>query len=372
MSICTDKKNRKYYISYQIKMPNGTYKTFNIRNKNWTLAIGKKYMKSIEAEEIEKDYKKRKIIIHEGNSVSLNHLIDMYFIENEIQFKPQTLYNKKIIINKYIKPYFNVKENLEKSFTLSKIESFKQSIITEKEISTDRKNKIFNIFKELLEYAIDHEYISYEIYRKLTKVLKKIRIIHKKKEDKLLFWTNEQWDLFYATFEEDDKWRLLFKVTYYGALRIGELLALKWKCFDANKGTIYIHESIDSLGNSMSTKTMSSDAIVQLPKTLVDELKKFKEENIFEDNDYVFFGTKRTSRTTIRRIMKEHIDKSGVPFIKFHGLRHSCASRLINAGISPLLVSKHLRHSSTQETLDTYSHLFPSATIGFIDSVFEK
>ena len=88
------------------------------------------------------------------------------------------------------------------------------------------------------------------------------------------------------------------------------------------------------------------------------------------DDDYMFFADKRTSRTTIRRVMDEHIKLANVPHIKFHGLRHSCASRMINAGCSVLLVSKHLRHASTQQTLDTYSHLFPNETIGLMDKIF--
>lgn len=85
----------------------------------------------------------------------------------------------------------------------------------------------------------------------------------------------------------------------------------------------------------------------------------------------MFFANKRVSQTTIRRIMYEHIKIADVPYIKFHGLRHSCASRIINAGLSPLLVSKHLRHASVKETLDTYySHIFPNETVNMIDNIF--
>ena len=68
--------------------------------------------------------------------------------------------------------------------------------------------------------------------------------------------------------------------------------------------------------------------------------------------------------------MKAHIEASGVPFIRFHGLRHSCATHLIHMGVSPLIVSKHLRHSSVKETLDTYSHVFPNETAEAIDRFF--
>lgn len=45
------------------------------------------------------------------------------------------------------------------------------------------------------------------------------------------------------------------------------------------------------------------------------------------------------------------------------------ASRMINRGCNPLIVSKYLRHSSTQQTLDTYSHLFPNITNGIMDKI---
>lgn len=156
-----------------------------------------------------------------------------------------------------------------------------------------------------------------------------------------------------------------------GAFRIGEFIPLKWEDFNSNNNTISVTKSLDSKGNLSSTKTKSSNATVTIPKSLTQELLKLKEDLCCTDKDYMFFAHNHTSRTTVRRIMKKHIELAGVPFIKIHGLRHSCASRMINMGISPLIVSKHLRHSSVKETLDTYSHIFPNQTVGIIDSVFE-
>ena len=83
----------------------------------------------------------------------------------------------------------------------------------------------------------------------------------------------------------------------------------------------------------------------------------------------MFFADGRTGRTTVMRTMKVQ-EASGGPFIRFHGLRHSYATHLINMGVSPLIVSKHLRHSSAKETLDTYSHVFPNETAEAIDQFY--
>ena len=45
--------------------------------------------------------------------------------------------------------------------------------------------------------------------------------------------------------------------------------------------------------------------------------------------------------------------------MKFHDLRHTCASLLINKGVSPKYIQRQLRHDSIQTTFDRYGHLFP-------------
>ena len=370
MSICYNKSRKKYFICYDLKLPDGSFKTISIYNKEWTKERGKKYIQLIEAEEIEKDKRKRTLFLHTKNSITLNELSELFITECKSMLKFQTVYNKNLIIKKYILSNFLSTASLENAFTIKTIENFKTKIIDIKTIDSKRKNRIFLLLKNMLEYAADHEYISYELFRKLKVLLKPIRESLSPNKEALSFWTNEEWDKFYDTFKEDDIWRLLFKTTYVCGLRIGELIPLKWSDFNPIAKTISINKSMDSSGNLDDAKTASSHGNVSLTNDLVEELKNLKEILYCTDDDYMFFGPKHTSRTTIRRIMDEHAKKANIPHIKFHGLRHSCASRMINAGISPLIVSKHLRHSSVKETLDTYSHIFPSETIGIMDKVF--
>jgi integrase len=62
----------------------------------------------------------------------------------------------------------------------------------------------------------------------------------------------------------------------------------------------------------------------------------------------------------VLRLFK-YVGKSAkVKNLRFHDLRHSCASLLIDKGANILFVSKQLGHSSVQFTLNTYAHLYPS------------
>ncbi|MCR8980566.1 tyrosine-type recombinase/integrase [Brevibacillus laterosporus] len=54
------------------------------------------------------------------------------------------------------------------------------------------------------------------------------------------------------------------------------------------------------------------------------------------------------------------LDKSGARYIRFHDLRHTCASLLLSAGTHPKIVQEMLGYSSIKVTLDLYSHMTPN------------
>lgn len=371
MSICIDKKNKRYYISYQLKLPTGEFKTFNIRNKEWTFDLGKKFIKSIEQQEIEKDTTKRKLAFHTGEDITMEELVSLYSKEQAEIRSIGTAYDKRKILEKYLTQLFNLNKLATDILTIPNIEKFRDFVI-DSNLRVVSKNNVIRVLREIVNFASEREYISYDLDRKLQTRLKSLSTANEEQNshDKLKFWTNDEWELFISTFDDNDKWKFYFKTTYIAALRIGESIGLKWGDFYPDQCVIYIRRSIENSGLEKMPKNKSSVAPVSLPKELVEELVNFKEKSFARDEDYMFFSGHRTSKTTIRRVMNEHIKKSGVPKIGPHGLRHSCASRLINAGVSPLIVSKHLRHASVKETLDTYSHIFPSETEGLMDKIF--
>ena len=85
----------------------------------------------------------------------------------------------------------------------------------------------------------------------------------------------------------------------------------------------------------------------------------------FKGSSYVFLEPKSKSGTpltasNIRRDFRQLLAASGLPKIRFHDLRHTAASLMLNHGIPVLSVSKRLGHSKPSFTLDVYDHLIPS------------
>ena len=74
----------------------------------------------------------------------------------------------------------------------------------------------------------------------------------------------------------------------------------------------------------------------------------------------------------VPRHFKPLLKRAGLPNIRFHDLRHTCATLLLAKGVHPKIVSEMLGHSSVSITLDTYSHVIPGlgdAAAGAMDEV---
>ena len=57
---------------------------------------------------------------------------------------------------------------------------------------------------------------------------------------------------------------------------------------------------------------------------------------------------------------KPLLKRAGLPEIRFHDLRHTCATLLLSKNVNPKVVSEMLGHASIAITLDTYSHVLPN------------
>jgi integrase len=102
--------------------------------------------------------------------------------------------------------------------------------------------------------------------------------------------------------------------------------------------------------------------ILLLQNEKVNELRKFAGERWVE-NDLVFpsvVGTPQ-SRWNIEKEFKRLIEMAGIPVIRFHDLRHTAASLMLNHGVESFIVSRRLGHSTVQITMDLYGHILPGA-----------
>jgi integrase len=93
----------------------------------------------------------------------------------------------------------------------------------------------------------------------------------------------------------------------------------------------------------------------------------------WQDNNLIFTTNRGTplQSTGVRRRFYKLLDKAGLPKIRFHDIRHTATSLMLNNGIPVLIVSKRLGHSSVSVTLDTYAYFIPEMQQGIGDMMDE-
>jgi integrase len=111
---------------------------------------------------------------------------------------------------------------------------------------------------------------------------------------------------------------------------------------------------------------------VQLTEALVKALKGHSARQVvqrellgdlYEHQKLVFATQKGTlvNPTNLRkRSFEPLLEKAGLPAIRFHDLRHTCATLLLPRNANPKIVSEMLGHATIAITLDTYSHVLPN------------
>jgi integrase len=70
-------------------------------------------------------------------------------------------------------------------------------------------------------------------------------------------------------------------------------------------------------------------------------------------------GTAVDAQNVVNRHFKPLLKRAGLPPIRFHDLRHTCATLLLSEGVSVIVVQEILGHSSVSVTMDVYSHVLP-------------
>lgn len=149
-------------------------------------------------------------------------------------------------------------------------------------------------------------------------------------------------------------------------LRIGEVCALKWSDIDITAGTISIQRTIERI-YIVDNGEKHTEVVINTPKTknsfreipmskellsIVKPLKKIVNDNFFVLTNESDPTEPRTYRNYYKRLMKN----LEIPEIKFHGLRHSFATRCIESNCDYKTVSVLLGHSNISTTLNLYVH----------------
>lgn len=165
----------------------------------------------------------------------------------------------------------------------------------------------------------------------------------------------------------------LLLVAISTGMRQGELLGLRWEDVDLPAAVIHVRHSVQRLDGKLTLtdlKTDRSRRTLRLPqiaaRALQTQRARQSEERLaaggrWHDLGFVFatsIGTPLDARNLTRHFARV-LTRAGLPRLKFHSLRHSCASLLLSQHVPARAVMELLGHSEIRLTMDTYTHVMP-------------
>jgi integrase len=178
----------------------------------------------------------------------------------------------------------------------------------------------------------------------------------------------------------DPRYELLIRFAAYTGLRAGELVALRVRHVNLLRGRCEVGESATEVDGRLAwgpTKTYAHRT-AHLPRFLCEQLAAYLTERPHGPDDLVFTapqGGPLREQKFVAGIFKPAAVRAGLfvtrhlqpgtgrevvsSDLRFHDLRHTCASLLIAQGASVKAVQAQLGHASATVTLDRYGHLFP-------------
>jgi integrase len=172
-----------------------------------------------------------------------------------------------------------------------------------------------------------------------------------------------------------DRMEALYVLAVTSGLRQGELLALKWEDVDleGTNPTLEVRRSLSETRGRRSFVTPKSGRgrHLRLSKRAASVLRvhrkrqleeRVRKAGLWEDHGLIFpseVGTPMSGRN-LYRAFKIRVKRAALPqTLRFHDLRHTCATLLLRQGINPKFVQELLGHADISLTLNTYSHVLP-------------
>jgi integrase len=176
-----------------------------------------------------------------------------------------------------------------------------------------------------------------------------------------------------ATLKAADGHRLcaLYVLALFLGLRRGELLGLRWQDVDLDGAKLEVVQTLQRVAGSLRLvppKTDDSARTVPLPPVCVEALREHRKRQFaeratawpdWEDHGLVFPSRRGTPMEpdNLRRSWAAIRDSAGLGATRFHDLRHTCVTLLLDLGTPPHVVREIVGHSAIEVTMTIYAHV---------------
>lgn len=259
-----------------------------------------------------------------------------------------------LLIENHLSPVFGNKLNLEETEVQAFVFQKLDQGLSQKTIKD-----ILIVLKMVLKFGAKNKWIAYQpfdIQFPTQREKQHIEVLSRTNQKKVMSYVQEHF-----TFRN-----LGIYICLSAGMRIGEICALSWEDVDIDNGIIHVRKTLQRI-YTIEEGQRKTELILDSPKTknsireipmsrdllkMLKPIRKIMNPAFFVLTNDVKPTEPRTYRSYYQSLMK-HL---ALPELKFHGLRHSFATRCIESKCDYKTVSVLLGHSNISTTLNLYVH----------------
>lgn len=302
-----------------------------------------------------------------SSNLTVTQYVEKWFDYHRLTLKPNTINGYWNNIKNHIEPVLGNKRlsDIGKKEIVDFVEALKAKSLSPRSIQYAR-----DVLKMALNDAVEDELLK-------KNPCLKVAIPKQKRYHAVVLDTEQAKVLLSAAIGSEIEFEVLTALSL--GLRRGEVLGLKYSDFDFAKGTVHIQRQVtyvktqaekDNSKNKpvfalVDLKTDNADRILYLPKSIIDATQRRRKSiakrqilagELWKDNDLMCVsddGNCHSPQTLYHRF-KRMLKSTGLPNIRFHDLRHSCATLLLDMDVPLKVISNMLGHSTIAITADIY------------------
>ncbi len=289
------------------------------------------------------------------------HAVFGYYCErwlaaNKTRLKESSYQKYRSDIKNHIKPFWG--ECLPDEIVSEMVDRFTGMLLNEKHLSPKTVRDILTLFHSVFIY----------ISRRTELKLRNLEIIYPKEHKKIIRVLNKQEEKILTLFlvKEMDLSKFGVYIALRTGMRIGEVCALRWCDISLQAETISVNHTVQRLKNPDATACAKTAVILGTPKSdsssrtipLMQDIKLLC-TRFFSNNPEAFVLTGTThcmDPRQLQRRLKSYVLACDIKKVHFHTLRHTFATRCVEAGFDIKTLSEILGHSNVNITLNQYVH----------------
>lgn len=285
----------------------------------------------------------------------IREIVDLWKLDKKQYVKKSTYSAYLLLVENHLLPAFGEMDEI----TEGDVQHFVFGKLNEG-LSQKSIKDILIVLKMVLRFGVKHRYLEYQeidIKFPTEREVKDLEVLSISNQKKLLNFLRENF-----TFKN-----LGVFITLNTGMRIGEMCGLMWGDFDTDSGIIKVRRTVQRIYIIEESGERHTEISIDTPKTknsirdipMTTELLKILKplKKVVNDNYFLLTNeAKPTEPRIYRNYYKRILKKLEIPYLKFHGLRHSFATRCVESKCDYKTISVILGHSNISTTLNLYVH----------------